>query len=76
MLRLSSVSKLTITGKLSITSIRDMPIPITPDFPNSIHRSDAYEALRESWRALYLNMNTKRKGCLETWIYGEDVTFP
>lgn len=71
--RLSAVSELTVTGKLSITSTQDVSIPITPNSPNSIYRPDEYEALKvmESSLSEYKH---KRKGCLET-IYGEDVTF-
>lgn len=66
--RLSAVSELTVTGKLSITSTQDVSIPVTPNSPNSIYRPDEYEALKESWRALYLNINTKEKAVLRQFM--------
>lgn len=41
-----SASELTVTGKLSITSIQDMAIPVTPGSPNSIHSFNEYKALK------------------------------
>lgn len=59
--RLSVASELTVTRKLSIASIQDMQIPLSPGSPNSIHRSDEYKALKVMKRSLYEYEHKKKR---------------